>query len=151
MPRGVFWQIPFILAVTWLSAPAAAGPREDVLAVVDAFYDALNSGDAKKAGELVRADGFSEFPSRGAGRLLERRMPEGFVDLMKGGLRADFKILHPELHLYDGSAIFTGYRYGSYFVTAPGRAETVRVTMVIIRTGSRWHIAHIHNSQLIPQ
>ena len=65
------------------------------------------------------------------------------------GMKANLSLRHPNVQLYDGLALFTGYAVGGVTeVSGETRVGTWRFSAVIVPNGDGWQGIHNHWSKL---
>ena len=140
----------------FLTTVAMADDVDDVKAAVQRDFVSRNSGDAYAYAQSF-LEGFTRFGF--GGQLLER--VDSLEELRKdrqarfdAGVKFNLQDRHTDVSLYGNStAVVTSYRVGT--MTVPN-GNTVRInnriTTVVVKQGSQWKIAHVHDSPLrLPQ
>ncbi|HTP82482.1 MAG TPA: SgcJ/EcaC family oxidoreductase [Alphaproteobacteria bacterium] len=138
----------WVWAVLAMVSPAAAnaGPADDANALLDSWVAAFNANDAKAVTALYTPDAIllgtsSPVISQGTEQIFQY-----FARLPNSGTQVRVNERHL-LVLDDDSVIATGFY--DYEVVQGGRAvlAPARFTMVMVKHGDRWLIAHEHSSQ----
>ncbi|HIL07720.1 MAG TPA: hypothetical protein EYG11_03385 [Candidatus Latescibacteria bacterium] len=113
---------------------AKAGDKEDVLAIMDGFYTALNTGDFD-ALEILPHTRFNR-----DGSLLESADPEKIKAwLASSGVKWNIQTHHSDVKIYGDTAVFAAYE--SVSITPPNgktRRETNRLTVVFAKQKGEW-------------
>ena len=133
-------------AVLLLAAPTFAGPADDAGATVERWAKAFNANDADAVVKLYTPDAIllgtvSPVISEGTGPIREY-----FKNLPGSGNKTEIGehktlVLSPDAVLVTGFYLFTPIRDGK---PAPVPA---RFTMVVVKRGNDWLIAHHHSSR----
>lgn len=137
----------FLTPVSW------ADDADDVKAVVQHYYAALNSGDVDAWSEHFQT-GHTAFG--GGGNFLEettslqeqRAIRQTALD---GGIRYNLRPLHSDVRVY-GNLTAVATRYGVGTITqADGTTRQVnnRITDVWVKQGEQWKLVHRHVSPLL--
>ena len=141
--RILVWAVAVLLL-----APAAAhaGPADDANALLDRWVAAFNANDAQAVTALYTPDAIllgtsSPVISQGTDQILQY-----FARLPNSGSQVRINERHL-LVLDDDSVIVAGFY--DYELAQGGRAvlAPARFTMVMVKHGDRWLIAHEHSSQ----
>jgi uncharacterized protein (TIGR02246 family) len=134
------------LAAMLAPATATAGPADDANALLDRWVAAFNANDAKAVTALYTPDAIllgtsSPVISQGTDQILQY-----FARLPNSGSQVRINERHI-LVLDDDSAIAAGFY--DYELVQGGRAvlAPARFTMVMVKHGDHWLIAHEHSSQ----
>jgi uncharacterized protein (TIGR02246 family) len=137
-----------VWAVLSLLAPAAAkaGPADDANALLDRWVAAFNANDPRAVTALYTPDAIllgtsSPVISQGTEQIFEY-----FVRLPNSGNQVRINERHI-LVLNDTAVLAAGFY--DYELVQGGRAvlAPARFTMVMVKRGDRWLIAHEHSSQ----
>jgi len=142
----------------FLPTVAVADDAEDAKAAMLNHYAKRNAGDAAAYVQL-HSPNRSNFGV--AGQLLNRS--DSLEDLenqknnlqaqLDAGVKFNVQLRHPEVEVYGNVAVVTGYTVGT--ITSPdGTARPIanRRTVVLIKQGGQWKIAHRHLSPVrLPQ
>ncbi|MBV8538225.1 MAG: SgcJ/EcaC family oxidoreductase [Alphaproteobacteria bacterium] len=134
------------LAAMLSPAAAHAGPADDANALLDRWVAAFNANDARAVTALYTPDAIllgtsSPVISQGMDQIFQY-----FARLPNSGTQVRVNERHL-LALDDDSVIATGFY--DYEVVQGGRAvlAPARFTMVMVKRGDHWLIAHEHSSQ----
>ncbi len=133
-------------ALMLATAAAHAGPADEANALLDRWVAAFNANDPSAVAALYTADAIllgtsSPVISQGSGQILDY-----FARLPKSGDQVRISERHI-LVLNDTAAVGTGFY--EYELVQGGRAvlAPARFTMVMVKRGDQWLIAHEHSSQ----
>jgi hypothetical protein len=135
-----------------LSSPAHAGDREDVLMAVNAYNASMRDGNTDVYVNSV-LPGYIIY--NGGGALLNYNPPanrSGIQTAFDAGTRFNIQHRHQEVVLYGDTAILTAYEQ-STTILADGTSTAgrpFRTTMVWVKQGGTWKMAHQHQSPLLP-
>ena len=137
----------FLTPVSW------ADDADDVKAVVQNYYAALNSGDVDTWSTHFQA-GHTAFGSGGAflektTSLQEQRANRQAA--LDAGVQYDLQPLHSDVRVY-GNWTAVATRYGVGTITqADGTTRRVnnRITDVWVKQGEQWKVVHRHVSPLL--
>ena len=134
------------LAVMLAPAAASAGPAEEASALLDRWVAAFNANDPNAVTALYTPDAIllgtsSPVISQGTEQIFDY-----FARLPKSGNQVRISERHI-LVLNDTAAVGTGFY--EYELVQNGRTvlAPARFTMVIVKRGDQWLIAHEHSSQ----
>lgn len=138
----------FLLALSIVSANA--DETDELRNAVTTFYAALNKGDVTSARNYILPDGFTEFSSRG-GELL-------YVDadvlekMFASGLTVNVALEKITARVYGDSGYVTFHRIGTIDRGGANKPQDkdARTSMYWVNQGSKWYLAHLHNSNLNP-
>ena len=139
----------------FLTTVALADDADDVKAAMLDHLAVRNAGDAYAYVQL-HSPNRTIFGS--AGQLLRRSnsLEDEMNDLqarLDAGVKWNVQLRHPEVEVYGNVAVVTGYTVGT--ITSPdGTARPIanRRTVVLIKQGGQWKIAHRHLSPVrLPQ
>jgi uncharacterized protein (TIGR02246 family) len=142
--RKAIW----VWAVVAMLAPsvASAGPADDANALLDRWVAAFNANDPKAVTALYAPDAIllgtsSPVMSQGTEQIFQY-----FARLPNSGTQVRISERHL-LVLDDDSVIVAGFY--DYELVQGGRAvlAPARFTMVMVKHGDQWLIAHEHSSQ----
>ena len=142
------WQIlTSIFALLVVGDEAKAGDKEDVLAKLDAFYTALNTGDF----DAMEISSHTRFNRNGS--LLSFADGEKMKAwLASSGVKFNIQMHHGDVKIYGEAAVYTYYE--SVRITPPKgeetRRETNRLTVVFAKQKGEWKYVHVHVSSLTP-
>jgi len=127
---------------------AAAGPKEEALAVADLWSMAYSANDVDTLVNVYHPDAVllgTVSPVMSEGREAIRT----YFGRLKGSGNTNTLSTMRFFELSDDSALVTGfYTFASTDPAAPKRPS--RFTMLVTRRGGEWHIAHHHSSPLVP-
>lgn len=134
------------LAAMLAPAAASAGPADDASALLDRWVAAFNANDAKAVTALYTDDAIllgtsSPVISQGTEQIFNY-----FARLPKSGDQV--RISERHLLVLDDTAVLASGFY-EYELVQGGRAvlAPARFTMVMVKRGDQWLIAHEHSSQ----
>ena len=150
LEKGIRPAWLFLIGLLLMSpAVAAAGPAEEANAVVDRFSAAYTSNDPEAVVKLYTPDAIllgtvSPVISKGTEAIRK------YFSMIKGsGNRNAIQERHT-LVLGDNAVVVTGY----YEFTRMKEGKPVpgpsRFTMLIVKSGGEWRIAHHHSSPHVP-
>ena len=143
---GRFRRVLVLAALVLSSVPAFAGPADDVGAVFDRWATAFNSNDVDALVNLYAPDAILVGT---AGMTLEEgrgAINSYFARLAKSG---DKVVINNSkiLMLDDNVAYVTGFYEFSAHRNGEIRKSPAGFTMVLVKRGNGWLIAHHHSSR----
>ncbi len=130
-----------------LAAPAAAGPEEDAMAVVQKWAAAFNASDVDAIVALYSADALF----LGTGSRTVVLDPKGIREYFERALLTDrprgARLLgHSSRGLDDGAVVITGLDETTAVRDGKTISSPGRVTFIVARRGAEWKIIHFHRS-----
>ncbi len=150
--KRLAYTFTLLVVGIFLPVTAKADDADDVKSAVEAFYDALNSGDAAgvskftspgstfpRHGRLLRSQGNTTQESRKA------RLQASF----DAGLNYDLRIHHLDVKVHGETSVATYYTTGpTTYSNGTLLQGTFRASLIWLKQGSQWRIVHIHISRL---
>src|SRR5512146_1075502 len=135
----------FMALMLMLPAVVVAGPAEEANAVVDSFSAAYNSNDPEAVVNLYSPDAIllgTVSPVISVGTEAIRR----YFSMIKGSGNKNTIQERHTIVIGDNAVVVTGF----YEFTRMQEGKPVpgpsRFTMLIVKNGGEWHIAHHHSS-----
>ena len=130
-----------------LAAPAAAGPEEDAMAVVQKWAAAFNASDVDAIVALYSPDALF----LGTGSRTVVLDPKGIREYFERALLTDrprgAKLLsHSSRVLDDGAVVITGLDETTAVRDGKTISSPGRVTFIVAKRGAEWKIVHFHRS-----
>jgi len=142
--RKTIWACALVMMLA--PAAASAGPAEEANDLLDRWVAAFNANDANAVTALYTPDAIllgtsSAVISQGTEQIFEY-----FARLPKSG--SQVRISERHLLVLDDTAV-VGAGFYEYELIQGGRAvlAPARFTMVMVKRGDHWLIAHEHSSQ----
>ena len=142
--RKTIWACALVMMLA--PAAASAGPAEEANDLLDRWVAAFNANDANAVTALYTPDAIllgtsSAVISQGTEQIFEY-----FARLPKSG--SQVRISERHLLVLDDTAV-VGTGFYEYELIQGGRAvlAPARFTMVMVKRGDHWLIAHEHSSQ----
>ncbi|PWB68355.1 MAG: hypothetical protein C3F14_00115 [Deltaproteobacteria bacterium] len=147
MTRSI--RFVFMALILMIPAMAAAGPAEEANAVVDRFSAAYTSNDPEAVVKLYSPDAIllgTVSPVISVGTEAIRK----YFSMIKGSGNKNAIQERHTIVLGDNAVVVTGF----YEFTRMQEGKPVpgpsRFTMLIVKNGGEWHIAHHHSSPHVP-
>ena len=151
MKRLIF-MLTVLVAGIFLTVTVFADDVDDVKSAVQAFYEALNNGDAEVYFKFTIPE-HTHFPRTGglltsSTNTSEERTKE-LQDMFDAGLNFDVQVHHLDVKNHGNMAVSTYYTTGT--TTYPDGTVlqgTFRASLVWLKQAGQWKIAHMHISRL---
>ena len=150
--KRLICMLTILVAGIFLTGTTFADDVDDVKSTVQAFYDALNNGDAAGYVEFI-IPGHPHFPRTG-GLLTSttsttEEMRKELQEMFDAGLKFDVQVRHLDVKNHGNTAVATYYTTGP--VTYPDGTVlkgTFRASLVWLKQAGQWKIIHMHISRL---
>jgi uncharacterized protein (TIGR02246 family) len=140
------WRLLIVALFTLTPAIGLAGPAEDAGSVVNRWAEAFNANDVDSLVDLYAPDAI--LVGTAGSSLFEGKdgVHNYFARLANSGDTVSVEtskviVLHDEVAYVTGFYTFSGVRHGELGKT---RAQ---FTLVVVKRGSKWLIAHHHSSR----
>ena len=135
--------------VSILPAVAAAGPAEEANAVVDRFSAAYNSNDPEAVVKLYTPDAIllgtvSPVISMGTEAI------QKYFSMIKGSGNKNAIQERHTIVLGDNAVVVTGFYEFTRMQDGKPVPGPSRFTLLIVKSGGEWRIAHHHSSPHVP-
>jgi uncharacterized protein (TIGR02246 family) len=140
------WRLLIVALFTLIPAITLAGPAEDAGSVVNHWAEAFNANDVDSLIDLYAPDAIF-IGTSGAG-LIEGKdaIHAYFTRLANSGDKVAIDALKV-IVLHDDNAFVTGlYTFAGFRHDQP-RTTQAAFTMVLVKRGNEWLIAHHHSSR----
>ena len=151
MTRFIY-MLTTLVAGLFLTATTFADDGDDVKSAVQAFYGALNNGDAAVYAKFT-IPGHTQFPRTGGLFTSRTNTTEELTKELQGmfdaGLKFDVQVRHLDVKNHGNTAVATYYTTGP--VTYPDGTVlkgTFRASLVWLKQAGQWKIIHMHISRL---
>jgi uncharacterized protein (TIGR02246 family) len=145
-PAGRFWGLLVATLVVVKSIAALAGPAEDASAVIDCWTRAFNANDVDVLVQLYAPDAILVGTQSVAFLTGREAVRTYFSRLAKSGDKV--KIDDSKLILLDANhAYATGFYTFSSMRNGETRTSPAGFTMILVKCGNTWMIAHHHSSR----
>ena len=140
------WRLLIVALFTLIPATSFGGPAEDVGSVFSHWAEAFNANDVNSLVDLYAPDAIL-IGTTGA-RVIEGKdaIHSYFARLANSGDEVSVEaskviVLHDDVAYVTGLYTFGGVRHGQ------ARTTQAAFTMVLVKRGSNWLIAHHHSSR----
>jgi uncharacterized protein (TIGR02246 family) len=145
-PMGRLGRVLFLVLVILVPVAASAGPAEDVAATLDRWVKTFNSNNVDALVKLYAPD--AVVVGQGGSTLTEGSdaIRKFYSQLEKSGDKVTIGI-HKVVVLDDKVAYVTGFNEFTAVRNGETRQAPAGFTMVLVKSGDQWLIAHQHSSR----